>query len=137
MADDADIFVEAERRQKRLFEQLMAASISDVLAVVGANGPGAGRSRGEPTWTMSFTVEAWRAATGEIQKRPLTVCRKVTDEELRTFQDLILPYEVIRVKARIAEPGFGGPQALLEAFVGRDSSDAELNDFAERLQKPV
>jgi hypothetical protein len=137
MADDTDIFAEAEQRQKRLFEQLMTASISDVLVVVGANGPGAGRSRGENTWMMSFTVEAWRVATGEIQKRQLSVCRKVTDEELKTFQDLILPYEVIRIRARVVESDFGGPRAQLEAFVGRDSSDAELNDVAEELQKPV
>lgn len=137
MADNTDIFAEAERRQKRLFEQLMAAPISDMLAVVGANGPGAGRSRGEDTWTMSFTVEAWRVGAGEFQKRPLTVCRKVTDEEIKRYQDLIQPYEVIRLKARIVESNLGAPQALLEAFVGRDFSDAELNRVAQELQKPV
>ena len=69
MADNADIFAEAERRHKRLFEQLAAASVSDLKAVVGPNGPGAGRSRGEDLWTMSFTVEAWRVDGGEIQQR--------------------------------------------------------------------
>ena len=116
MADDADIFAEAERRHRQLLEQLAAAPISDVLAVVGPNGPGAGRSRGEHLWTMSFTFGAWRVDGGEIQKRPLTVCRKVTDEELKTFQDLILSYEVIRVKARVVvDSALGSPQALLEA----------------------
>jgi len=138
MANDTDIFAEAERRQRRLFEQLEAAPISEVVAVVGPNGPGAGRSRGEDLWAMSFTVEAWRVDRGEIQKRPLTICRKVTDEDLKTLQDLILPYEVIRVKARlVVDSAFGTPQALLETFVGCESSDTELNAFAEELQKPV
>jgi hypothetical protein len=138
MPDDTDIFADAEQPQRRLFEQLAAASISDVVAVVGPNGPGAGRSRGEDLWTMSFTLDAWRVDGGEIQKRPLTIRRKVTDVELKAFQDLIVPYEVIRVKARVVvDSVFGSPQALLEAFVGRESSDAELGHFAEQLQKPV
>lgn len=137
MADDADIFAEAERRQQRVFEQLMAASISDILAVVGPNGPGAGRSRGENLWTMSFEVETWRVEGDEVQKRPLTLCRKVTDKELKAFQDQILPYQVIRVKARFVDSEFAGAQALLEAFIGPDSSDVELNHVAEELQKPV
>jgi hypothetical protein len=134
---DSDIFSEAERRQQRLVDQLMDAPISDVLVVVGANGPGAGRSRGESNWTMSFTVEAWRVDAGEIQKRPLTVRRKVTDEELKTFQDQIQSYEIISIKARVIESDSGNPEALLEAFAGRNSSDAELNEVAKGLQKPV
>jgi hypothetical protein len=137
MAEDADYFADAARRMQRLFEQLMASPISDVLAVVGANGPGAGRNHGDEMWTMSFTVEAWRVAEGEIQKRPLTVRRKVTDSELRTWQDLIQAYEVIHLKARVVESDPGGPEALLEDFAGRVASDAELNAIAEELQKPV
>jgi hypothetical protein len=138
MAADTDIFAEADRRQRRSFEQLASAPISDVLAVVGANGPGAGRSRGEDLWTMSVTFEGWRVDGGQIQKRPLEVYRKVTDEELKTLQDLILPYEVIRVQARVViDSTLGRPDALLEAFVGRESSDTELNHFAEQLQMPV
>jgi hypothetical protein len=138
MLDETDTFVDAERRQSRLLEQLATASISDVVAVVGPNGPGAGRFRGEDLWTMSFTLDAWRVDGGQIQTRPLTLRRKVTDEELKTLQTLILPYEVIRLNARVvADSALGGPQGLLEAFVGRESSDAELNHFAEQLQKPV
>jgi hypothetical protein len=138
MDDDTDIFAEAELRLRRLFEQLASAPISDVLATVGPNGPGASRSHGEDLWTMSFNVEAWRVDGGPIQERSLTVRRKVKDKELKTLQDLILPYEVIRVKARVVvDSVLGSPEALLEAFVGRESSDTELNHFAERLQEPV
>lgn len=133
-----DIFAEPDRQHRRLFDQLAAASISEVLAVVGPNGPGAARSRGEDLWSMSFTVEAWRVDGGQIQTQPLTVLRKMTDGELKALQELIVPYEVIRVKARVVvDSAFGGPQALLEAYIGRESSDAELNQYAEQLQKPV
>jgi hypothetical protein len=138
MTEDADIFAEAERRNKRLFKQLASAANADVVAVVGPNGPGAARSRGENLWTMSFTCEAWRVDGNKIQKRPLTVCRKVTGAELEKLQESIQPYQVIRIKARVViDSVFGSPQALLEAFVARDSSDAELNHVAEELQKPV
>lgn len=138
MAEDADIFAEAERRQKRLFEQLASAANADILAVVGPNGPGAARSRGEKLWTMSFTCEAWRVGGGEVQKQPLTVCRKVSDAELEKLQKLIQPYQVIRLKARlVVDSVLGSPQALLEAIVAPDSLDAELNHVAKELQKPV
>jgi hypothetical protein len=62
----------------------------------------------------------------------------VTDEELKTFQDMIVPYEVIRIKARVVvDSVLGSPQALLEAYEGRESSDPELSQSAEQLQKPV
>jgi hypothetical protein len=138
MADDTDIFAEAERRYRALFEQFATASISDVLAVVDATGPGAGRLGGEGLWNMSFRSNAWRVDGGEIQTRPLTLCRRVTDEELKSWQELIEPYDVIRVKARVVvDSAFGSPQALLEAFVGSESSDAELRHYAEELQRPV
>ena len=138
MADEADIFAEAERRHRQLFEQLEAAPISEVVAVIGPSGPGAGRSPGEDLWTMSFDFEAWRAAGNEIQMRRLTVRRMVTHEELKRFQEIIVPYEVVRVKARVVvDSVLGSPQALLETFLGRETLDAELSDFAELRQKPV
>lgn len=137
MANTEDVFTEAEQRQKHLLEQFATAPISDVWAVVGANGPGGGRSGGETLWTMSFTVEAWRVAGGEIQKRPLRVSRVVNDEELKSFQKLIRPYEVVRIQARVVESADDGPKALLEVFQGRDSTVQELNNFANELQKPI
>jgi hypothetical protein len=67
MGDEKDIFADAERRQRRLFQELAAASTSNVVAVVGPNCPG-----GEDLWTMSFDLEAWRVDGGRMQTRPLT-----------------------------------------------------------------
>lgn len=138
MADEPDVFAEAKQRRARLFEQLEAASLSDVSVVIGANGPGAGHSRGEDFWMLSFTCEAWRIGAGEIQKRPLTVRRKVTEKEIKKWQDLIRPYQVLRLRARVVvDSVLGSPQALLEAVVDHSSSDADLSRFSEQLQKPV
>jgi hypothetical protein len=138
MADDADIFARAERLQRELLEQLATASISDVLAVVDATGPGAGKLGRGALWSMSFSSNAWRIDGGEIQTKPLRFHRNVTDEELKRWQAQIEPYDVIRVKARVVvESILGSPQALLEDFVGSGSSDAELRRHADELQKPV
>jgi hypothetical protein len=138
MADRIDTFAEAESRQKRLLAQLAASPVSDVFGVVAPSGAGGGRSRGEDLWTLLFTLDAWRIKGTDLQTRPLTVRRKLTDEELHRLRDQIAPYTVIRIKARVvAESVLGSPQALLEAFVGVDTSDTALNDHTEQLQRAV
>jgi hypothetical protein len=139
MTDDiSSVFREASLRHKRLLEELAAAPMSDVSGVVDASGAGGGRSRGEKLWTLTFSFAAWRANGADVQTRPLTVRRQVTDEQLKSFQDLITPYEVIHIKARVVlESSFGSPQALLETLVGVVTSDAELNHHSSQLQQPV
>ena len=138
MADHPDAFAEIKQRLRRLLEQLAAAPISDITVVVGGNAPGAGHSRGDDFWMLSFTCEAWRIGPGEIQKRPLTVRRKVAEKEIKNWQELIQPYQVIRIRARVVvDSAFGSPQALLDAHAGVEASDAELSGIAEQLQKPV
>jgi hypothetical protein len=75
---------------------------------------------------------------GTVQTCPLMIRRKVTQSDLASFRRLVAPYWVIRIRARVMEgSAFGGPEALLDDFVGRDDSDQELNDYAKQLQKPV
>lgn len=138
MADDNDMFAQAASREKRLFEQLASAPVSEVLGVVGPKGASGWKSRGEDLWTQSFTFEAWQIEEARLQTKPLTVQKKATDEELAQFRELIEPYTVVRIKARIlTDSAYPNPQALLVAFVGIDRSNAELNQHAEQLQTPV
>jgi hypothetical protein len=132
MADN-DIYV----RQQRLLDQLAVSSVVEVSGVVSPNGATGGRSRGEDLWTASFTFEAWRIGTAELKIEPLRISRKVTDAELDQLRSTINPYAVVRIRARVGESAFGGYQALLEEFVGVYKSDADLNQYAERLQQPV
>ena len=138
MEDDEDILVESESRKKRFMEELAAFPVVEVIGVVGASGASGGKSRGEDRWTLMFTLEAWRLHPSGSLTQPLTIRRVVTDEELGRFRDLIRPYTVIRIKARVAvASSFGGAQGLLDEFVGIDISDPEMNDHLDRLQKPV
>jgi hypothetical protein len=132
MADD-DVYV----RQQRLLDQLAVSPVVEVTGVVSPNGATGVRSRGEDLWTANFTFEAWRIGTADLQIVPLRISRKVTDAELDQLRSAINPYTVMRIKARVGESAFGGYQALLEEFVGVYKSDAELNQYAERLQQPV
>ena len=72
-----------------------------------------------------------------MQSGPLVIRRQVTKEDLSALQEKLSPYVVVRVRARIGESPFKGHQGQLEAFIGVDASDAELNQHAEQLQKPV
>jgi len=138
MANPADILAEASLRRKRLLEQLATSPIVDLLGVVSPNGVTGGRSRGQELWTLRLVLDAWRIHGGILETRQLNVQRQVTDQELKQFQSVIQPYLVIRIRARLVnDTAFGGPEALLETFVGREDSDAELNAHAIQLQKPV
>src|SRR4028118_368830 len=138
MADETDVFAEAELRLKQLLEQLAAAPVMVVAGVVGAGGITGGKSRGDELWTAIFTLEVWRSEDAELQTRALNVRKEVTDEELNTLRTLITPYNIVRIEARVGiDPLSGSHQALLEAFIGSDESDTELNDCAKQLQEPV
>jgi len=73
-----------------------------------------------------------------LKTAELTVRKEVSQIELKELQSAIKPYLVVRVRARLAENSvFGSPQALLVNFVGKDTSDSELNAYAIKLQEPV
>lgn len=138
MTEVPDVFAEAKLRQKRLLEQLVAVPAVTVLGVVAPSGVGGGKLGPDEPWTLRFTLVAWRVETGDIQTRPLTIQRAVTDKELRRFRDQIKPYTVIRINARVVTESIAGAsEGLLEVLVGTDACDAELNEYALRLQEPV
>ncbi|MFQ3661710.1 MAG: DUF2262 domain-containing protein, partial [Chloroflexaceae bacterium] len=132
MTDDAPF-----ARQKRLRDQLAVSPVVDVLGVVSAHGAGGGRGGSEHMWVLMFTFDAWRIVGGDLHTEPLSISRKVTEQEFDRLRNMIAPYTVVRIKARVGESAFGGHQALLEEFVGVETTDAELNRHAEELQKPV
>jgi hypothetical protein len=138
MSNPAEIFAEAQKKQKRLLELLGATPISEVIGVVSALGPSGGKSHGEELWTLKATFEAWRIHGAPLQTRPLAIRRKVTSAELSRFQELLPSYAVVRIHARVVNDSpFGGPEGLLERVLGIDDSDAELNYFTRKLQEPV
>jgi hypothetical protein len=138
MPDPIQIFEEANRRREQLLQLLSVAPIVAVSGVVSAMGVSGGRSRGEELWSLRFSFESWRIAGGQVQTRPLTVRRNVSDTDLRSLQERIDPYAVIRIKARVVtDPPTGGWEALLEELIGPDNSDVELKACAAKLQEPV
>jgi len=119
-------------------EQLKQNPIVEILGVVQPSGAGGGRYGQEEHWTLRFSLEAWKYSNSEIQNRKLTICKIVSHEELRSSMSQIRPFDVIRIRARVAEQNsFGSPQGLLVELIGKDASDAELNQFALKLQQPV
>jgi hypothetical protein len=138
MQNPAEIFAQARLKQEQLLKVLAATPISEVVGVVCALGTSGGKSRVEELWTLRTTFEAWRVHGGVVQTRPLTIRRKVTDPDLKKLQSLLPAYSIVRIHARVVNDSpFGSPEALLEDVLGFDNSDAELNQFAANLQKPV
>jgi hypothetical protein len=137
MSDQNDSVAQAVARIERYREQLAVSPIVDVLGVVSPGAVGVGQSAGEGLSTFSLTLDPWRFPRGKLQAMVLYVRGVVTNEDLSRFQRTLRPYSVIRLKARVGVHPGGFPDALLEAVVGLDGSDAEMNQKAAELQRPT
>jgi hypothetical protein len=134
-----DVFAEIEAREQGLFQLLGACPVVDVTGVVSARGAGGGKSRGEELWTLHFEFDAWRIDGAEVQTQALTIRRKVTDEQLRSFQETIRPHRILRIRVHVG-PEVSADEtrkALLESIIELDAPDAELRDHAKRMQETV
>jgi hypothetical protein len=134
----ADIFADRIERQRLLYEQLAAMPVVELTGVVGAGGAYGSKPRGQELWSLTLSFDAWRVDGGPMHTQALTARKEVTREDLKTFQSAIHAETVIAIRARVAEENvFGTPQALLEAFLHVDATDAELHGHLAQLQKPV
>lgn len=136
MTDDADIIADEKLRETKLLERLAVAPIVDVLGVASARGGGRGNADGDYPWTYCCTFNAWKLGAAAMQTRDLCIRQYVTDEALFGLVKAIAPYCVLRIRARVTDdPKSDIAVVLLDEVVGVDTSDPELNDFADRLRE--
>lgn len=117
---------------KRLLTPVTGTVVVGVVHPFGASG---GRARGEKKWTLRFSLQPWRVDASSLETEELSVDRTCSHVELKALQARIHPYQVLRVRVRLAE---GSPRrAELKAIIGEHSSDHELTEQAQLLQRPV
>lgn len=122
-----------------LITELERRPVTEVLGVLGASGM-AGASSGHDVcpWILQFTLAAWKQVGGTVQNLELTVRKPVSEAELYSTMGKFELYDVIRIRARVAEQNsYGKPQALLDTIIGKDLFDADLQKRALELQEPV
>jgi hypothetical protein len=132
-----DILADFHIRQRALIEQLKQSPVREVLGVINAAGSGGGTSRGEDFWTLRFTFADWKFKNGELQKRPLTVQKQMSKDQLGAIMKTIKSYDIIEANIRVLEDASNKAQGLLLDIIGKNSSDADLNRVAQQLQEPV
>ena len=133
-----DTFADANLRREQLYDELAASPAKELVGIVGSRSVSASRFRDQELWSLLLTLTAWRVGSEPIRTEPLTLRRRVNDNELQRFQNLIEAETVIRIQARLAENNvFGTPQGQLEKFIQVDSTDSELHARLAELQKPV
>ena len=132
-----EIFADETQREQKLYDQLTMCPVVEMTGIVNASGVGESKSPGQQQWSILITFDVWRVASGPIRAESITIRRKVSTHELRTLKNAINAKTVIKIRARFAEENiFGRPQALLEEFIGIDSTDSELHDYLTKSQKP-
>jgi hypothetical protein len=122
-----------------LLAELRQQPLTELSGVLGASGM-AGASSGDTDcpWILQFTFTAWRMVGGVVQNRELTIRKPVSEKELHASMGRFEPYEVIRIRARVAEQNsYAKPQALLDKIIGKDTDAPDLDKRALELQEPV
>jgi hypothetical protein len=121
-----------------LLAQLERQEITDVVGVVGPLGAWASEIPSR-TQNLMFTLEPWRCVGGAVQDRKLTIRGAVGEATLRSALMLVKAFDVVRVRARVAEENaFGTPQGqLVEIAAVLYDGDADLANRAEQLGRPV
>ena len=134
---EADVFAAAETRKRAIAEQLASRPAVDVIGLIDASGKG-GWPEKDDQWTLSFTFHCWKILQGPIKTRPLSVCMTGSRQQYDSLWERVESYSVVRIRARLVEESvIGTAEAQLLEFQGPDSSDSDLNQAAEELQKPV
>jgi hypothetical protein len=136
MTPTPDPIAEADARRNDLLARLRACPPVHIVGLVDGFGAGGGKSRGETHWTLRAGFVAWRVAGQPLRKSKLHLLRTVTDQELDDLRKAITPDSILRIRARLFEED-GAADALLEAVLGPESSDAELSAHAAHLRKRV
>jgi hypothetical protein len=139
MADDIDQFLRDDAAREERLNALLAASPSRKLTgVIAPLGGTACQSRGQSDWTFALPLAAWRFEGQLLSQSPLTLRLRVDEQQVEILQDRLLPYRLVRVRARVAlETELGIPQGLIEEFIDFDPKDAALKQLAADLQNPV
>jgi len=121
-----------------LLAQLKRQEITDIVGVVGPLGAWAAETSGHAQ-NLMFTLEPWRYVGGAVQHRKLTTRGAVSEATLRSALIRVKAFDVVRVRARVAEENaFGTPQGeLVEIVAVMYDGDADLASCAKELGRPV
>jgi len=128
-------------RPKDLIELLAQLERQEVIDIVGVVGPLGAWASEIPSraQNLMFTLEPWRQVGGAVQERKLTIRGAVGKATLRSALMLVKAFDVVRVRARVAEENvFGTPQGqFVEIVAVLYDGDADLAKRAEKLGRPV
>lgn len=132
-----DPFKEGKRKRTELLAIFETLPETTIHGVVGANGPGGGKTPPETRWSLALQLVAWRIPGSEIHQTKLPVTKLVTNTELDELQKSIQPNSVITFRAKLCEASpFGDARAQLIALL-EPPEDNELNSIVSELKKPV
>lgn len=114
--------------------------VDEVVGIVYPFGAGGGKAGEDDSWTLTFTLVAWKPAGGPVGDRRLHVSQPgLTNEQLRERMAGIDSEDILRLRVRFAEPPDDGELVYAELVerVGPVADDAELNERLAELRRPV
>jgi len=136
--DTAKTIQEQNDREQRLHELLAVSPVHILTGVVGPNGAIGFQLQGQTDWTLIIPLVAWRFEGENARQTDLTLRQRVSEDQFESLRQKILPYNVGRVRARVAlENELGTPHGLLEAILDPDPETADLKQIVTELRKRV
>jgi len=121
-------------------DDLKSARVVEAVGVVSPCGYGHVISQEPPHSDLKiwFTLDAWRTSDAEVCLAPLTLQKTGPFRTLEKMRDSIVPFTVMKVRARIEEdPEQGGWQGVFEGGTREVSAGPELANLAADWQRPL
>lgn len=133
-----DLFGDINDDEEKLLKALRSRPITEVIGLVDSDGASSSCFGSSKKSTFSFTLCAWRDASGVVRKNALRVIRKASDREVDNVFEAVESDEVLRLSMRVAadDSAFSGSAMLVEVL-GPDNSDQELNELRDVANEAV
>ncbi|WP_102273108.1 DUF2262 domain-containing protein [Cytobacillus massiliigabonensis] len=120
-------------REKNKFESRFTEDVTEIAAVTGASGIGAGRGGGAKLWNASIPLIAWKnVLSNETKIEELRLEWQVNDEEWERSKDILKKNTIVRLLVRRSEHSMMLVKVLEAAY-----KDDELEMILQDSLKPV
>lgn len=125
-------------KRKMMFLEFKNASETIIDAVIGANGPAAGRVPPEELWQLHLSAVAWRERGGKTINEVLKIIKLLDDGELKELQKNISGDCIISFLGKLLlKSPFGDPRVELIKLLPPAMDDELEKILKEKTEKIV
>ena len=130
-------FLEMIRADQDFRRLALSKPLQDLVGVVGAGGLSGSTTKGDPPPRLVFEFSHWRETEGPVSAQEVRCEMLSSDAEVKEQISRFAPYQILGIKAQLANHPQGDLRALVREITGVVKGDEELETLAAKQQEPV